>query len=186
MTTRPDPVFLVSDLDLMPDDTNRYEVIDGELFVSRAPSVDHQIVSSNLNAHFVIYLWGTPIGKVIPTPGVIFSDIDGVIPDLVFVTNDTLNRIRTGQRLTGAPDLIVEILSPGPDNQRQDRVAKMHLYGKFGVLEYWLVDPLNRSVEIYALEGQAFRKARTFSDQDELTSNLLPGFRCPVSSIFAI
>jgi len=72
-----------------------------------------------------------PIGKVVPTPGIVFGEIDGVIPDLVFVSNRTLERIRTGPRLTGAPDLIVEILSPGPDDQRRDRVAKMHLYAKF-------------------------------------------------------
>jgi Uma2 family endonuclease len=186
MITRPDPVFLVSDLDLMPDDTNRYEVIDGELFVSKAPSVDHQIVSSNLNADFAIYLRENPIGKVIPAPGVIFSEIDGVIPDLVYVSNETLERILTGQRLTGAPDLIVEILSPGPDNQRRDRIAKMHLYGKFGVREYWLIDFQNRLVEINILDGQVLRRTATLSDQDELTSTLLPGFRCRLSSIFAI
>jgi Uma2 family endonuclease len=170
----------------MPDDTNRYEVIDGELFASKAPSVDHQLVSANLTADFVIYLRDNPIGKLLPTPGVIFTEIDGVIPDLVFVRNDTLNKIRTGPRLTGAPDLVVEILSPGPDNQRRDRVAKMHLYAKFGVLEYWLVDPQSRLVEVYKLDGQSYRKAATFSDQDEITSDLLPGFRCQGSSIFAI
>ena len=186
MTSRPEPIFLVSDLDLMPDDTNRYEVIDGELFVSKAPSIEHQIVSSNLNAEFVLYLRANAIGKVVPTPGIVFGEIDGVIPDLVFVSNSTLERIRTGPRLTGAPDLIVEILSPGPDNQRRDRVAKMHLYAKFRVLEYWLVDPQSCVVEVHTLEGNSFRKTGAFSDKDELTSDLLPAFRCKVSSIFAV
>src|SRR5215471_8618362 len=97
MTSRPEPILLVSDLDLMPDDTNRYEVIDGELFVSKAPSIEHQIVSSNLNAEFVLYLRANPIGKVVPTPGIVFGEIDGVIPDLVFVSNGTLERIRTAR-----------------------------------------------------------------------------------------
>src|SRR5260370_13375128 len=184
--TRAEPIMTVSDLDLMPEDTNRYEVIDGELFVSKAPSIDHQLVSSNLHFNFQLYLRESPIGKVIATPGVIFSDIDGVIPDLVFVSSERLDKIRTGPRFTGAPDLIVEILAPGPDNQRRDRIAKMQLYGKFGVLQYWLVDPQNRVVEIYTLKGQSFGKAVIFSDQDELTSDILPGFRCAVSSIFAV
>jgi Uma2 family endonuclease len=79
---------------------------------------------------------------------------------------------------------VVEIVSPGPENERRDRVAKRQLYGKYGVREYWVVYPEKHAVEIYLLDGQALRLRATLAQQDELTSLVLPGFSCKVESIF--
>ena len=116
-----EPILTIADLESMPEDGNRYEVIEGELFVSRAPSLKHQDVVVNLIFAFKKYLGETPIGKVWPGPGVIFSDLSGVIPDVVYISDERRREIATGARVSGAPDLIVEILSPGTENERRDR-----------------------------------------------------------------
>src|SRR5215471_17698228 len=106
------PLVTVEDLESMPDDGNRYEVIEGELFMSRAAGLTHQGVSGNLFYFFRSYLDAHPIGKALATPGIVFSDIDSVIPDIVFFTNERAALIISGERLIAAPDLIVEIVSP--------------------------------------------------------------------------
>src|SRR5262249_30833354 len=128
------PLLLSRNLEAMPDDNNRYEVIDGELFMSKSPGVPHQAVSMNLTCMFLKFLEQYPMGSLLATPGVIFSDIDAVIPDLVFIRRERMNEVISGDRIVAAPDLIVEILSPGSDNRRRDRVAKRQLYAKFGVM----------------------------------------------------
>ena len=75
------------------------------------------------------------------TPGLVLSNISGVIPDVVFLRYEQRDTIVTGERFTGPPALVIEILSPGSRNIRRDRVAKLQLYAKHGVPEYWIVDP---------------------------------------------
>jgi len=161
MAAKVEPLMTVEDIDAMPEDGNRYEVIEGELFVSRAPGLPHQIISVNIVYEFKKYLDQHPIGLVIPTPGLVFSQYSGVIPDIV-----------------------IEILSPVRENVSRDRVAKRQLYAKHGVEEYWIVDSENRSVEIYRLASEKLEPAKMLRDQDEITSRLLPGFTCPLASIF--
>jgi len=115
MATHIEPLLTVADLDIMPDDGNRYEIIEGELFVSRSPSLTHQSVSGNLFRSVDTYLIQNPIGRLWHTPGVIFSELSGVIPDLVFVSHERRNEIASGDRITGAPDLVIEIVSPGAE-----------------------------------------------------------------------
>src|SRR5689334_4960082 len=162
MSTQIEPLLTIADLDAMPDDGNRYEIIEGELFVSCAPNLMHQTASGNLLFNLKSYLSRNPIGVVWATPGVIFSEFSGVIPDLVFVSNARRDEIASGERITDAPDLVIEIVSPGAENQRRDRVAKRQLYGKHGVKEYWVVDPYQRTVEVYLLEGQALKLQATY------------------------
>src|SRR5215470_10185800 len=100
MTTPIEPLLTVDDLDAMPDDGNRYEIIEGELFVSRAPGLTHQSVSVNLVFNIKNYLLRNPIGEVWATPGVIFSDISAVIPDLVFVSNERRSEIASREHIT--------------------------------------------------------------------------------------
>jgi Uma2 family endonuclease len=184
MSTQVEPLLTINDLDAMPDDSNRYEIIEGELFVSRAPSLIHQRVSGNLFVTFRTYLDYNPIGEVLATPGIIFSDFNGVIPDLVFINYEQRDEIASGDRINGAPELVVEILSPGAENERRDRIAKRQLYGRYGVKEYWVVNPYKRTVEVYLLEGQTLKLQATYTEQDELASTVLPGFTCKVESIF--
>lgn len=185
MSTRIEPLTTIADLDAMPDDTNRYEIIKGELFVSRAPGLTHQTVIAESIAAFSIYFLRRPIGKIIPTPGLILSKFDGVIPDLVFVTHERLARIRAEERLVAAPELVIEIISPGAENSRRDRVAKRQLYAQHGVEEYWIVDPLMRAIEIYRLKDGAPEQIAELRDADVITSPLLPEFALKVESFFA-
>jgi Uma2 family endonuclease len=184
MTTHISPLLTVDDLDLMPDDGNRYELIEGEIFMSRAPGLTHQRIIVNLLACFLRYLEQNPIGEVITTPGVIFNEYNGVIPDIVFVSNKRRDEIASTERITGAPDIVIEIVSPGAENERRDRVVKRQLYGKFGVEEYWVVYPGSRSVEIYRLQDHVLELAATLAERDEISSPLLPGFSCNVAGIF--
>jgi Uma2 family endonuclease len=177
-------LLTVADLDLMPEDGNRYEIIEGDLFMSRAPSVLHQLVVHGFDRHIGNYLDQNPIGIVVPGPGVIFDEFNGVIPDLVFISNERRAEVANDQRITGAPDLVIEILSPGLDNERRDREVKRRLYAKFGVQEYWIADLENRRIEIYRLRDGILERTATLGENDEIATDLLPGFRCSVQSIF--
>jgi len=183
---RVEPIVTVADLEAMPDDNNRYEVIDGELFMSKSPGVPHQAVSMNLTCMFLKFLEQYPMGSLLATPGVIFSDIDAVIPDLVFIRRERMNEVISGDRIVAAPDLIVEILSPGSDNRRRDRVAKRQLYAKFGVMEYWILDLEIKPIEIYVLKDRVLDLWATLGVKDLMRSTVLAGFNAPVSAIFSI
>src|SRR5436190_12061283 len=120
-----EPLLTVADLDAMPDDDgNRYELIEGELFVSCAPGLTHQIVSDNIIHLFRSYLDEHPIGIAVSTIGLILSDYNGVIPDIVFFRHEDYDRLVSNERLYSAPELVIEILSAGSENVRRDRVAK--------------------------------------------------------------
>jgi len=177
-------LLTVTDLDSMPDDGNRYEIIDGELFVSRSPSLEHQRVSGNIFLALRLLLRDNRLGEIISTPGVIFSDHSAVIPDLVYVSQERRQEIAAGRHITGAPDLIIEIVSPGVENEHRDRFAKRQLYAKYGVKEYWLVVLEARAIERYVLDEEILKLQSRFEERDELTSALLPGFSCTVASIF--
>jgi Uma2 family endonuclease len=118
--------------------------------------------------------------------GVVLSDVSAVIPDIVFMSHERRKSILEGDRIIAAPDLAIEILSPGSDNERRDRTAKRQLYGKHGVGEYWLVDPETRTIEVFSLESNRMRLAGTYSESDEISSDLLPGFSCPVQLVFSV
>ena len=178
-------LLTIADWDALPyGDGNRYEIIEGELFVSRSPGIPHQIVSDNLLVLLRIFLKLNRTGTAISTPGLILSENSGVIPDLVYFSNESRQRVRSGDRLRSAPDLVVEILSKGAENTRRDRVVKRQLYAKHGVPEYWIIDCQNRAVEIYRLHGRSLELDTIFENGDELSTGSLPGFACAVSEIF--
>ena len=177
----------VADLDAFPDDDGkRYELIEGELFVSCAPGLPHQLVLANLVAKFAVYLERNPIGIAAPGPGAVFSNYDAVIPDLVFARRERLDTIVENDRFVGAPELVVEIVSRGSENRARDLKAKRRLYGRYGVQEYWTVDPENRTVTIFYLSSNTLAQTRVAKNDDEITSPLLPGFTLKVRSIFKL
>jgi len=185
MASSIEPLLTVADLDAFPDDDgNRYELIGGELFVSRAPGIPHQRVLLNLELALGDYLRANPTGILVPGAGAIFSDYDAVIPDLAFVRNERWDQVVTGEKFTGPLDLVIEILSPGTQNRQCDLSAKRGLYERYGAKEYWVVDPENREVLVLRLKGEAFEEVSRVKGNDEITSALLPGFRMKVSSIF--
>ena len=175
----------IADWDAMPyRDGYRYEIIEGELFVSCSPGLTHQIVLDNLNFLIRLYLQVHPIGKVVSTPGLILSDVSGVIPDLVFFANEQRDSIITGERLTGPPALVIEIVSPGAANTKRDRITKLQLYAKHGVAEYWIVDPQNLTIERYVDDGSYLNLSEILRREDTLATATLPGFSCQLSEVF--
>jgi len=186
MAARIEPLLTVADLDACPDDSNRYELIGGELFVSRAPGIPHQRVLNNLQVAFALYLKSNPIGILVPGAGAIFSDYDAVIPDITFVRNERWDQVVTGEKFTGALDIVIEIVSSGAENRRRDFLVKRQLYGKYGIKEYWIIDTENRYVLIYRLQGESLEQVATLRADDEITSPFLPGFRLPAAEIFSL
>jgi Uma2 family endonuclease len=184
MSAKVEPLLTVADLVALPDDGNRYELFEGEIFVSRAPSLSHQRVIANLVTLIGVYLEQNPIGEVFPTPGVIFDEYNSAIPDIVFITQQQVDSIGTGEHIREAPALVVEVVSPGKQNALRDREMKRQVYGKHGVKEYWIADPATRAVEIYRLEKRTLKLAATLTGEDELTSPALPGFKCQVKQVF--
>ena len=173
----------VHHLDALPDDDNRYELIDGELFVSKAPGIIHQRPLGRLFYRLTNYLNDNPVGEVILGPGVVFDSYDAVIPDLLFVAAGR-EYIITDRGLIDAPDLVVEVLSPGETNSERDREIKRQLYSQRGVREYWIVDPQLKAIEVYRQQGNLLVLEATLRGSDALTSSLLPNFSCAVSEIF--
>ncbi|HKX27920.1 MAG TPA: Uma2 family endonuclease [Blastocatellia bacterium] len=176
--------FTSADLLLMPDDGKRYEVIEGELYVAKQPNWHHQYACTRLL--WALEEWNnrTRLGVANLAPGLIFAEDDDVAPDVVWISNELLPKILGADgKLHAAPELVVEVLSPGWNNQHRDRQAKLKLYSRRGVLEYWLVDWEKPSVEIYRRENEQLVQTSTLLRNDALTSPLLPGFACSVSDL---
>jgi len=175
-----------ADLEILPDNGNRYEIIDGELFVTRAPQWGHQKTIITIGTELKIWSRSTGLGEVATAPGVIFTDADNVIPDVVWASNERLAvLLDDAEHLTGAPELVVEVLSPGAENERRDKEVKLRLYSSRGVQEYWIVNWRVQSVEVYRREQAKLVLVATLFATDELSSPLLPGFVCPVARFFA-
>ena len=185
MATYTDLPMTVSALAGAPDDGNRYEGIDGELYVSTSPAFPHQYALGRLHLALGNYLDIHRVGIAILGLGVVFDEFNGVIPDLLFVSNERLNRIRSGGRLKAAPEIVVEILSPGSSNEDRDRVVKRRLYSSRGVHEYWIVDPEARTIEVNRKRKEGgLELAVLLQAGDDLTTPLLPEFRVPVAETF--
>lgn len=177
--------WTTKDLELLPDNGDRYEIIDGELFMTRAPHWKHQKASGRIYTALDLWSQATQLGETVPAPGVIFSDADNVIPDVVWTSRERLVLLLDDAgHLTAAPELIVEVLSSGPTNQQRDRDLKLRLYSARGVREYWMIDWEAQQLEIYRRYGAALRLVATLFPQDELTSPMLPGFSFQIAMLF--
>lgn len=185
MSAQVETLLTNKDLEGLPQDGNRYELIEGELYVSTAPELIHQRVIGNMYFGLKSFLRNTPIGEILYGPGVILSDYDGVIPDLVYLSNERRDQIATGTRIYGAPNLVIEVLSPGKQNMERDRKVKLNLYDKYGIEEYWVVDTRARAIEVYRRESGKLKFFTTFVSDEAVTSPLLPEFECGVASLFA-
>ena len=177
--------FTSADILALPEDTKRYEVIEGELYVSKAPGYEHQYTCTRL-IHFLDG-WNDRdhLGVVLTAPGLVFADDDDVVPDLVWMSRERLAKsIDEAGHLRFAPELVVEVLSPGKAKEHRDRDAKLNLYSRRGVQEYWIVNWMLQLVEVYRREQAALRLVATLYAPDEITSPLLPGFSCRVIDLF--
>jgi Uma2 family endonuclease len=178
-------LMTIDHLEAIPyDEWHRYELIEGELYVSCAPGIPHQLVLGNLQLELGIYLRQNPIGILVPGPGAVFDRYNSVIPDIVFVRNERWNAIVAKHRFNAAPDLVIEIVSPGSTNYSRDFNLKRKVYGKFKVPEYWIVDCWSRSVIIFRLEDNTLKEVIRFRETDALESSVFPGLSLKLSDIF--
>lgn len=178
--------WTTSDLELLPDNGNRYEIIDGELLVTKAPHWKHQETCGRVFSALDAWSQSTGVGRAAINPGIIFTDADNVIPDVVWASNERLaTLLDDAGHLTAAPELVVEVLSPGVENERRDREAKLKLYSSRGVQEYWIVNWQKHQIEIYRRERATLKLIATLFMNDKLTCPLLPGLESPVARLFA-
>jgi Uma2 family endonuclease len=170
------------DLLATPDDGQRYEIIGGELFVSPSPGIPHQRVALHMAVEIEAFIRRKDLGEVFVAPvDVKLTEHDIVVPDLVFVSRERASIIRD-RAIEGAPDLLVEILSPS--SKGRDRVRKSALYATSGVREYWIVDPDRSTVETYRLnEG---RYQRIAGPEGVVRSEVLAGFEIETARFFAV
>jgi Uma2 family endonuclease len=177
--------WTTADLELLSDNGNRYEIVDGELFVTPLRHWDHQQVADSVCMELNLWSRQTGLGEAVTSAGIIFTDADNVIPDVVWISKERLASVLDDAgHLTAAPELVVEVLSPGEENERRDKQIKLKLYASQGVREYWIVDRLLQQIQIYRREQATLVLAATLFSSDNLTSPILPGFNCPVASLF--
>ena len=174
------------DLESLPDDGTRYEIIDGELFMSKQPHYYHQDVCTRLSVNLGNWSMSTHLGSVAGAPGLIFAEDDDVAPDLVWISNERLaESLQSDGHLHTAPELVIEVLSPGRANEQRDREAKLNLYSRRGVGEYWIVSWQTLTIDVYRRKDARLQLEKTLSEPDTLESPMLPGFACQVSDVFA-
>ena len=175
-------VLTYEDYCALPDDGRRYEILDGELSMTPSPSVAHQRFAGNLFVVLHAHIRRHAAGEILIAPvDVILAKTTVVVPDLVFVSRERLG-IVTSRGVEGAPDLVVEILSPGTASR--DRVEKAHIYARHGVRHYWLADPETRVLEVYELGEGQYRRAASLADDDTFSPSLFPGLTIPLASLW--
>ncbi|HHT9121020.1 MAG TPA: Uma2 family endonuclease, partial [Candidatus Hypogeohydataceae bacterium YC41] len=153
------------------EDTRRYELLGGELVMIPSPLEPHQRVSANLEFILMRYVKEKKLGRIYDAPfDVILSEEDVVQPDIIFISKEHLSIVKK-EGIRGAPDLVIEILSPTTADR--DKVTKLTLYGKYGVQEYWIVDTNKEEIEIYTLKARRLRLAEKYRSEDILKSPLL-------------
>jgi Uma2 family endonuclease len=180
-----DLLYTIHDLDSFPEDGLLRELIEGELYVSTQPHWHHQYAASQLFRALEDWNQKTGLGIANSAPGVIFSIHDAVAPDVVWVSAARLpNILGDDGKLHDAPDLVVEVISPGWRNETRDRDTKLKLYSRRGVREYWVVDWQARRVEVFRRSRARLMQIVTLLNEDVLTSPLLAGFSCPVAQLF--
>jgi Uma2 family endonuclease len=151
-----------------PDDGQRYELYEGELYVIPTPFVPHQRVLGKLMFLLAQFVRRSQLGEVLHAPlDVVFSESTVVQPDILFVSHQRRGIIGE-QNISGAPDLVVEILSPA--TEERDRGTKLQLYCRYGVQECWLVDPEERTVEVLTLSPEGYQVLGQYSEDEVVSS----------------
>ena len=180
-----------ADLQRMPDDGRQYELYDGEVRVVPSPTNRHQMVLRNLVALFLEHAkeYG---GRLLFAPSdVVFTQFNVIQPDLLYFSEARRHLVQLDTPTDIAPDLTVEVISPG--TSAHDRGPKQAVCARFGVREYWLVDPLKETIEIFVLDGNAYRRAQNGGLADGAPSPLgaqavvsptIAGLRVLASHIF--
>lgn len=173
--------FLASDIWDAPDNDKRYEVIDGELYVSPAPVWKHQRQLNRLNVRVFLWVDSHNLGDVVTAPtGVVLDDENGLQPDLVFVSHRRAHII-TERGVEGVPDLVVEVLSPS--TEARDRGLKLRRYAAAGVPHYWILDTDGPRIEERVLGEDGYQLVGTFGPGEVFRPTLFPGLEIPIDAI---
>ena len=164
------------------DDDERYEVINGELLVTPAPGTAHQRVIAELNFQIAGFVRSRELGEVFFAPtDVVLSESDVVQPDILFISGNRADIVKP-RAIHGAPDLVVEIVSPS--SVSRDRHSKLPLYERSGVREYWIVDPANRSIEVFILTENGYALHAFAATDGSVSSVVLDGFSVGAETLF--
>ena len=176
-----DVKFTYQDYLLLPDD-KRYEILEGELYVVPSPNTYHQQISLRLASALYGHIRQQDLGEVFAAPyDILLSEVNVVQPDILFVSKERTGII--GENNTaGAPDLAVEILSKG--TRSKDLRTKRKVYGKYGVHEYWIVDPEAKTVEVLMQSETGYMPAGLFPRTSILSSPLFPNLGLNLAEIF--
>ena len=167
---------------LETSDDERYELLNGELILSPSPKEIHQYISSILHIMIGTFVRERSLGKVYFSPfDVVLSDTNVVQPDILFISNERAD-IVTPDNVQGAPDLVVEILSPA--TAERDRTVKLDLYALHGVKEYWIVDPDARTITVLLRGEGSFEVGGIYGEGQTLRSPTLAGFSFALEEIF--
>lgn len=169
---------------LFPEDGSRHEILDGEHFVTAAPNLWHQSIVVELTSWIAPFVRRHRLGRLYVAPAdVLLGKNDVVQPDLLFVSQ-ARSRILTEMNVQGAPDLVIEVLSPS--TRKRDEGLKLERYEILGVQEYWTVDPTRNTARIFRRTGEQLQIVAelTAAAGDLLTSPLFPGLEIPLAEIF--
>ena len=179
-----DEPFTYADYLHLPDNGKRWEIVRGELFMTPAPTTNHQRASRNLERLLDDYVIKHGLGEMFYAPtDVVFSDTDIAQPDLLYISKER-GEIITEPNIQGAPDLIVEIKSPS--TKKLDTQLKRRLYARYRVREYWLVDPEDKTVEVFVLWGRGYRLHGSYRENDVLETPMFPQLKIAIQQIFAL
>ncbi len=175
--------FTYNDYLLLPED-KRYEIIEGELYMTPSPKTSHQRVLGRLFTIFTTFVREKGRGEIFIAPyDVVLSQHDIVQPDILFVSYERRHLI-TELNLQGTPDLIVEILSPS--TQERDKELKKKLYARFGVREYWIVDPDKRIIQIFILRKSGYGLKGTYGEGESFESEVIRGLVVEGKGVFSL
>lgn len=167
---------------LLPEDGHQYELFDGELVMTPSPNTRHQRIVGRLHVELLAFVSKHSLGELYLAPlDTIMDEFTVVQPDILFVSQERVAEV-VKERIEGAPDLVVEILSPSTFHK--DLRRKMRVYSQFGVREYWIVDPEEETIELHQRVGEKLQLFRKFAGGETFQSPLLPGFQMQVRSIF--
>jgi len=178
----PQGQWTYADYAAIPDDGKRYEVLKGVLYMSPAPTPDHQSISVRLVAFLFQFVEAMGLGRIFHAPtDVELAPGDIVQPDVFVLLNANLGQIGE-KRVFGGPDLVAEILSPS--TMSNDLHGKRDAYERAQVPEYWAVNPGERVIELFVLTDGSYRSLGAFQGDDVLPTQIVVGWPIPVERIF--
>ena len=176
------PPLTYDDYVRLPDDGKRYELIEGELFVSPSPSTRHQLVSIRLATELQVSLDKPGLATIFPAPtDLLLAHTSVVVPDLVIV-GAARATIITRRALEGPPDVVVEILSPSSIDR--DRYIKRKLYERFSIPEYWIVDPDEERITVHRLDQGKYGIRADYARATVLECPEFPTLQVPLADVF--